>query len=181
MKEVWKDISGYEGYYQVSTSGNVRSKTRKVYNPRYGEQLRLGKMLSPAINKNGYVQVGLSKNGIRKSLKVHSLVAKAFLKEITGKKEVNHKDGNKLNNHIDNLEWCNRSENVLHAFRSGLKTKPKGAKNGQSKITSKEVLEIRSIYKGRGNGPSLDKIAEMYNLGRSQVTRIVKRQSWGHI
>ena len=181
MTEIWKDIKGYEGFYQVSNIGKIRSVDRLVHNPRYGFQKLKGKLLSASPNSHGYPQIGLTQKGKRKTLKVHSLVALYFLDKISNKNEVNHKDGDKLNNRVENLEWCTRSENILHAFAFDLKEKPKGELNGQSKITKAEVIEIREMYKGRGKGLSLAKIALIYNLGSTQVSRIIKKQSWRHV
>lgn len=107
MNEEWRDIEGYKGCYQVSSAGKVRSI-------RYGL-----KVLKQRIKKTGYVDVNFSVNGVRKVFLVHRLVAETFLGKPKNK-EVNHIDGNKLNNRLENLNWVTHSENIKHAYDSGL-------------------------------------------------------------
>ena len=118
--KIWKDIPDYEGLYQVSNFGEVKSlpKIRNVFSSNYIAKERI---LKPALNDSGYKIVVLTKNKKSKSLRVHRLVALAFIPNLENKPQVNHKDGNKLNNHIDNLEWCTNSENEIHAYKLGLK------------------------------------------------------------
>lgn len=121
--EVWKDIKGYEGLYQISNLGNIKSVDRAVKRVSWGKEHIVvfhGKILKPYISDRGYLRLMLSKNGIEKAHKIHKLVAIAFVDNPNGYKEVNHIDGNKLNNHVDNLEWCSRSQNIRHAISLGL-------------------------------------------------------------
>src|SRR5690625_5079628 len=113
--EVWKPIEGYEGLYQVSNFGRVKSNDRKVWNGR-GYYNKSGRILKNSLTTTGYWKVELYKNGERKSWRVHRLVAKAFIPRVRGKNMINHKDGDPLNNHVSNLEWCNQSENMKHAY-----------------------------------------------------------------
>ena len=107
-KKYWKDINGYDGIYQINSDGQILS-------------LNTNKVLKPHSDKDGYLLINLYKHKVSKSFKVHRLVADHFID--TEKKEtVNHKDGNKKNNKVDNLEWASRSENNKHAFDNGLKT-----------------------------------------------------------
>lgn len=117
MEEIWKDIEGYEGKYQVSNLGKVRSLDRKT-----GNHPRKGKVLKPCANRNGYLAVNLyNKNTNREARSIHRLVAQTFIANPDCKPEVNHKDGNKQNNRVSNLEWCTGSENKIHAHKTGLK------------------------------------------------------------
>lgn len=111
MKEVWKDIEGYEGLYQVSNLGNVRS-----YNK--GQQWNV---LKPCVNTWGYEFVHLFKNKKVKNAVIHRLVAQTFICNPENKKCVNHIDGNKKNNHVKNLEWTTHGENNKHALEQGLR------------------------------------------------------------
>ena len=124
MEEIWKDIDGYEGYYQISNLGNVKSLERTIensgtYNGYYKVKERI---LRPRENKkrHGYYELSLKKDGIEKRYKVHRLVASAFLSNPDNKTEVNHIDGNKSNNCISNLEWTTSKENKEHAWTTGL-------------------------------------------------------------
>lgn len=110
MEEIWKDIVGYEGLYQVSNLGRVKSLDRIDAS---GHR-RKGKILKPRINHDGYVQINLHKNSIRKTVSVHRIVAIAFIPNTENKREVNHVDENKANNHVSNLQWCSPKENVNH-------------------------------------------------------------------
>jgi len=110
MKEIWKDIKGYEGHYRVSTEGRVRSLKRKDNTGRNfkGRVLKL-------IFRCGYFGVGLCKNGKVKTFYVHRLVAISFISNSDNKSCINHKNGIKTDNRIENLEWCSQKENVKHA------------------------------------------------------------------
>ena len=123
MKEVWKDVRGYKGFYQVSNLGRVRSLDRVVSHKKNGTARHKGRMLRPALNSREYLTLSLHKGGEMKTAKVHRLVLKAFVPRVKGKSYCNHKDGDKGNNRVENLEWCTGSENVLHAFRVGLRKK----------------------------------------------------------
>ena len=108
--EVYKQIIGYEGLYEVSNLGNVKSLSN--------DKTRKEKLLSSGIDKDGYLQVGLYKNGKQKRYFIHRLVAQAFLPNPFNLPEVNHKDEDKSNNNVDNLEWCDRKYNVNYGTRT---------------------------------------------------------------
>ena len=124
--EIWKDISGYDGKYQVSNFGNVRSFSK----------WKNGELLRPGISKTGYYFVNLVRFGREKidCHRVHRLVAKSFLENPNDLPEVNHIDGNKLNNRVENLEWCSRERNIQHAYGSGLIPIRTGKRNSLSKV-----------------------------------------------
>ncbi len=132
MQEIWKDIIGYEGLYQVSNLGNIKSfyKAKKS-------------IKKPTLSNKGYLRVGLSKNKKSKTFKIHRLVAKTFLSNPNNYLEVNHKDGNKLNNCVDNLEWCSRSYNINHAWRNKL-TKGRSKKLLQYDLNNNLIREFIS-------------------------------------
>lgn len=117
MNEIWKDITGYEGYYQVSNKGRVRSLDRKVECFHGRKATRLGQIRKQSRNNGGYCCVVLSKNSKHKTFDVHRLVAQAFLENPNPDFEVNHKDGDKTNNDVDNLEWVSRSYNLAHSYK----------------------------------------------------------------
>ena len=115
--EIWKDVVGYEGYYQVSNLGNIKSLTREIVYSDGHMQTVKGKKLHPHLTKHGYLLVGLNKNNIKKRKHVHDLVAEAFIENPLGLEEVNHKDYNKGNNCVDNLEWITHEDNMNDMFK----------------------------------------------------------------
>ena len=122
MEEVWKWIDGYENMYQVSNLGRVRSVDRYVYcevSPNKLQHL-FGKVLKIRTDKKGYATVGLCKDGKQKVGKIHRLVAQAFIPNPLNLPQVNHIDGDKTNNNMFNLEWCDNSYNQKHAWKYGL-------------------------------------------------------------
>lgn len=128
---MWKDIVGYEGYYQVSDTGEVRSVDRYVYDPRMKRNrlLRGQKMKTPVSIRRekcgGYPVVNLHKDGVGKVFPVHKLVASSFIPNPYELPTINHIDGNKLNNNVSNLEWASYKDNNIHALRNNLR-KPRG-------------------------------------------------------
>ena len=107
--EIWKDIKGYEGLYLISNLGRIKSL-------KYNEE----KLLQPYMTSTGYYKIDLRKNNVRKIKPIHRLVAETFIPKSNGYSEVNHKDGNKKNNNINNLEWVTRAENIKHSYATGL-------------------------------------------------------------
>lgn len=118
--EEWKDVAGYDGYYQVSNKGNVKSVDRQVpqINNNGETYIRLlkGKILKPRVQNGGYLVVWLCKLGVCKAVTVHRLVAQAFVPNSLGLKDINHINGVKIDNHVENIEWCTRSENIKHSY-----------------------------------------------------------------
>lgn len=168
-KEKFIDIFGFEKLYQINKKGEVFS-------------LLTNKILKGSNNGNGYIQVQLkNKENIYKMKYIHRLVAENFLINSDNSKEVNHKDGHKSNNNLNNLEWCTKSENTIHAIKNKLYTPYKLPKfstynHPKSKVTKSEVLEI---VKRRDKGEKLKSIAEDFNIGPWQVSKIYKREKHG--
>ena len=119
--EIWKAVKGYEGFYEVSSIGRIRSVDHYVAcGMRYNSKVkRKGHLLKQNAKKNGYLTVDLSKHNKIKTISVHRIVAVAFLEPVDGKDFVNHKNLNKHDNRAENLEWCTRSENARHAVVNG--------------------------------------------------------------
>jgi len=171
MTEVWKEINGFEGNYEVSTEGRVRSLSRRLKS-RYGSRLKIGKVLKTAVNGSGYKYVSLSKEGKASSHRVHKLVARTFI-PITDV-EVNHKDGDKLNNFSTNLEWCSRSQNAIHAYKNNLLVlNPE--RMSFAKLTWDQVKKMRSLYR---SGSSIGELKTHFNMSRKQTSDIVNHKAW---
>ena len=117
----WRDIPGYEGIYQASSDGQIRTVDGKVtHSVRHGKRVWKGRVLKQKISKDKSCRVELYKNKKSKTWLVHRLVAITFIPKVYGKDYINHIDGNRLNNSVNNLEWCNYTENNNHAFDNDL-------------------------------------------------------------
>lgn len=159
-----KDISGFEQLYKIISDGQVFS-------------IRNKKMLTPRLNGRGYLHVTLCNKGIDKNVYLHRLVGLAFIPNLDNKSEINHKDGNKLNNNYSNLEWFTRSENQLHSFRTGLHSH-QGERSTQSKLNEKQVLEIRNLS---SLGLKRITLSKIYSVNPVTISDIVHRKTWTHI
>ena len=177
--ETWKDVVGYEGFYQVSNKGNVRSVARKdSRGHRCG-----GRILKLQYNGYGYIQAKLCKNGKSKKKSAHRLVAEAFIPNPKGFLEVNHKDENKSNNRVENLEWCTREYNVNYGTRTEKTSKKVRAVN----IETSEVLTFNSTREAGRNGYSHSGVAAacggVYKAGTEKLIgdgRTYKGYRWSY-
>lgn len=141
--EIWKDIAGYEGYYQVSNFGRVKSLQRTVITGKYSCPVVLKeRILTVSKNKHGYGYVMLASNGTSKSFAVHRLVIKSFILNPENKPQVNHIDGIKTHNELENLEWATNSENQLHAHKTGLKTSSFAGIFGIDHPRSRKIIQL---------------------------------------
>ena len=168
MKEIWKKIPGYEGYYSASNFGNIRREKSE-------KNTFSGRIMS--LNSNDrYIRISLTKNGIQKIHSVHRLIALTFLKSSIDKNYVNHKDCNKKNNNINNLEYVTAKENKLHSVKNGIQC---GSKCYNAKLNENQVIEIREIY-GQGN-ISQQELANEYKVSQVLISIIVLRKRWKYI
>ena len=174
--EQWKDVIGYEGVYMVSDLGRLKSMN---FNHTKKEGI-----MKQSIDKKGYIRPTLKTKCIQKRFKLHRLVAIAFISNPENKPEVNHigkypdgREGNKLDNRVVSLKWSTTSENILHAFKEGLMSSLKGEESHLSKLTIKEVLEIREIGKSESNS----NIAIKYIVNTKTIYNILSNKTWKHI
>lgn len=174
MEEIWKDIDGYEGLYQISTLGRVKALARDI--PGAYKNKEFIKKLSH--DMYGYPQVGLSRNSKYSPKKVHRLVAIAFIPNPNGYKEVNHKDENKDNNHVDNLEWCTTQYNLTYGHRLDC---ARGEKNHKHKLSEEQIKEIRKVYVKGGLVFGQSALSKKYGVSHQCIGFIVRNQSWKHI
>lgn len=168
--EIWKDIPGYEGYYQVSSFGKVRSIDRWItYAPsaRYKvikKVFHKGQILKPALHESyGYYHLSFVKNNIPKDFNVHRLVAESFLDNPNQLPQVNHKDGKKLNNNVNNLEWISTSGNMLHAIDTGLR-------RNRCPLQTDDLLKV---IEGHKSGISRRELATKFNVHYRVIKDII--------
>ena len=165
--EIWRDISGYEGRYQVSNYGRIKTVERYKSDGRHQAEI----IRKTQIDRHGY-EFALLFNG-KKNCRhsVHVLVANAFIDNPENKPQVNHIDGDKLNNYVSNLEWCTASENQRHAVMTGLSRRYFGDDNWQTKVTDAQVIEIRAMRKA---GAKLREICDQYGISETHASRIAR-------
>ena len=176
-EEVWRDIEGYEGLYQVSDLGRVRSIDRIEECVDGRKRKRNGRTLKQCKSRKGYLRVHLHSNNKGIVTLAHRLVAISFLSNPLAKETVNHKNGVKSDNRAVNLEWATNSENIRHATLNGLRSK--GEDRPRSVLTEYQVREIREKYrKGSHTHRSL---AKEYGVKSPTITNIINRKTWKHI
>lgn len=176
--ENWKDVPGFEGFYQASDLGNVRSVPREIVTSDSRRWIQPGKRMTlGAHHKGGYRTVVLCRFNKPRAYLVHRLVALAFLENPDGLPEVNHKDGDKAHNAVSNLEWISRKDNIDHAVCLSL-INNKGERNQQAKLNEATVRHIRRL---KSQGLSNTKIAALTGATARNVKNITSRTSWKHI
>ncbi|MBN2365739.1 MAG: HNH endonuclease [Calditrichaeota bacterium] len=171
--EIWKPIANTDGFYEASNFGRIRSWQNNTNTP--------GRRLIPLIMKltfdDNYKTIMIKCHGERITKLVHGLVAETFIPNPLKKPQINHIDGNKLNNNVNNLEWAKRSENQKHAHKNGLMHPPKGSQHWSTSLSEEDVIRIRELYK---SGDYLQReIAQIYDISRSEINMIVNHR--GHI
>lgn len=153
----------FNSFIEVSENGEIKSH---------------GKLINGEICKAGYRRIHVSHNGTHYKFLVHRLIAETFIPNPDNLPCVNHKDGNKLNNNVNNLEWVTYSENNIHAYRMGLKS-AKGIKNGRHKLTEKDVEAIRAQYvKGKHSENNSYGLAKKYGVSPKTIQQIVNGVTW---
>lgn len=182
-QEIWKDIPGYEGIYQASTLGNIRSVDRIMKKGnRWGSYNNIrceGKILNQRVTGTlKYKTCLFSVFKKRKNCLVHRLIAKTFLPNPHNLPVVNHKDGDKMNNKVSNLEWLTRNGNIKHAINLGL-FDVSGEKNYSAKLTAHDVSEIRSKYVPHKY--TSQKLANEFKVSVTSITNIIRGKTWTNI
>lgn len=178
--EEWRDISGYEGLYQVSSLGRVRSLTRKARSTTnlagwraVGGRIR---KLSRHRPSERYLGICLSKEGHHKNIMVHTLVLQTFVGPAPEGYTCNHLDGDPTNNRLENLAWVTQKENIHHSMRLGLK--PSGEQSPHAKLTACHVREIRRLA---AEGRTFRALAHVYGVGPTAIRMVVIRRTWKHV
>lgn len=173
----WVKIKGYEEFYEISSNGEIRSKDRTLTDKIGRTRSWKGKILNPDIAPNGYYRVTFSINKKRKQFYVHRLIAKYFIPNPDNLPQVNHIDGNKLNNSLDNLEWVTAQDNVIHAYKNGLTKHVSGkdhfnyGKFGSESKIAKSVIATNIITNEKKRYGSIVETAKD-GFTKSEVSRV---------
>lgn len=172
QEEEWRPIKGFEGKYEISSIGRIKSLPRKG-RPKGG-------ILGKHYNTCGYVTCGLAlgKTGHGKTLTVHRLVAIAFIPKPSGNVEVNHKNGIRDDNRVENLEWITHQQNIKHAFDIGIKSQI-GEKCPRSILKNNQVIEIRDKYQYGVITQSM--LAREFGVSKSTIKNILSGRQWKHL
>lgn len=178
--EIWKDIQGFENMYQVSNIGKIKSLERTIKTKKGFLRVK-ERILDGSKDTKGYLQVELKKDGKRNIKVIHRLVAEAFIPNIDNKEQVNHKDGNKLNNNVDNLEWVTCQENIQHAWKNKLNVARLGEEHHNHKLTTEQAIYIKQNYKPRDKKFGMCALARKFNVTTGPVFNIIKGRGWKHI
>lgn len=178
--EVWKDIKGFEGFYQVSNLGRVRSLDRLVNGRgKKGFQRLKGQIMKLQQRKAGHLDVLIKKNGEEKRCWVHRLVAAAFIPNVENLPIVNHIDSNPQNNHVSNLEWCTHKYNINHCVKEGRFNPRIGETSPWNKLKTEEVIEIRERFSA--GGITKASLSREYGVSAGTIANIINRKKWKHI
>lgn len=155
---MWADISAN---YEASSDGHIRNK-------------KTGKTLAEFVGKDGYLRTQFD----GKTRTVHRVIATTFILADVGRDFVNHKDGNKQNNSVENLEWCTREENMKHAYAIGLKNPPKGEANGRARLSPADVQFIKENYKKGDREYGAKALAKKFNVAHQTICAVVSGRNW---
>lgn len=176
--EQWKKIEKFNCEYEISSYGRIRSVENVIVRGNGWKYTRKSKILKPSAS-GGYLRGAVCVNKKMIPYRVHRLVALAFIPNNENKPEVNHIDGNKLNNHVENLEWSTRQENIEHCILNKLQKPFKGEEIGNSKLFEFQVIEIRNKFIPRVY--SRAKLAKEYNVSEATIKDILYKRTWIHL
>ena len=168
LGEEWRDVGGYEGLYQVSNLGRIRS-----FHNQYG------RVLKPIRTTDGYSQVTLTKKGNQTFVRLHVLIARAFIPNVENKPQVNHIDGNRQNCRVDNLEWVTPKENIQHAYRTGLAKS--GPNHSRSLLTAEQVRYIRRVYKKGDPEFGMGALGRKFGVHIGVIYGVIHRKTYKNV
>jgi hypothetical protein len=176
ITETWKDVPGWEGYYQASSEGRIRSVERKAISRSKSTRNAPATIRKQCTISNGYKQIVLHRDGIRTRFLVHRLILFTFCGlPADGLSQGHHKNGNKADNRIENLEWVTSSQNMRHAIDILKRQNLCGENNPSAKLSLEIVKGIRMDF---SNGKSQGEIGRKYHIAQSHVSRIVRNIQW---
>lgn len=173
--ELWRAVVGYEGFYEVSDRGSVRSVSRKVYHPRGGSKLWAGKVLTPGVRRHGRRYVVLCKEGVTKSFSIARLMLEAFVGPANGRMAL-HKDDNRDNDTLPNLYWGTCVENMSDKVRNG--NSLKGSRHPKAQVTEEQVLAMRARL---DSGEDYRVVASDFGMSLTATQSIKHRRTWKHL
>lgn len=174
--ENWKEVIGFEGFYEISNKGNIRSLNRTETTKAGWKRERKGRALSCFTGRDGRIYADLIVNSVRKRFQVHHLVLCAFLGPRPEGTECCHNDGNAKNNEIDNLRWDTHQNNIKDKEKHG--TGNKGSKHGLSKLKESDIPKIRSMI---SEGIKHGEIGRKFGVSRSLISYISRGDRWAHV
>lgn len=175
-EEEWRWVPGYEGYYEVSNRGRVRSYNKRAVKGPVDEPQRV---LSQSTSTKAYPKVTLNKDGSMETPYVHKLVLEAFRGPCPDGCEASHINGNPKDNRLENLNWETREENNQRKVNQGTQYRPTGEKHHESKLNREEVIQIRMIRKA--TNLTFKEISTLYPVSETHVGSIVRGEKWGHV
>lgn len=176
QEEQWFPISFVDEPYQISNLLRIKKLPREVKNKQSLYVIK-ERIISPWISKSKYYSIRMKTNGKNTSFLFHRIIALAFIPNPENKPQVNHINGIKTDNRIENLEWVTGSENIQHAFNTGLNQGRKGENHASSKLTELQVLEIRKLK----NTMTQQKIGELFGVKYQIIGNILRNENWKHI
>ena len=178
MQEEWMPVLGFEDRYLVSDLGNVQMLGRWVACRGGSKRWLAPKRKVAQVTLRGYLETTFKVGRRDKHVLIHRLVAEAFIPNCEQLPQVNHKDGNKLNNQTTNLEWCTSQENCVHARVERLYEQARGERAGGAKLTNEQVIEIRSRLL---SGETHESISKDYPVQRPVISRIASGERWASV
>ena len=183
-QEIWKPVLGvndglYDGYYEVSNFGRFKMLPRLL---RHSKGMRVSKeKIVQGCNRNGYRTVSFKKDGVKRTIDVHILVARAFINNPNPKKFkiVNHLNSDRADNRAENLEWCDHSRNAKHAYEAGKLKVTRGSERSSAILDEDKVLAIKLLYE---TGMfSYWKLSKIFNIGKTTIQNILNGTKWAHV
>ena len=166
--EIWLKIGGFENYYKISTRGRIKSFHKGTV-----------RIMNLQVTKDGYLRVELHGDGKKRRTQVHILVAETFIPNPEGKPQVNHIDGNKSNNCVENLEWVTASENIRHSVRTGLQRS--GCDRPGATLTAEQVRYLRKKYKPHDNQFGLNAFAERFGVSSTTIQKALSGKRYRNV
>jgi hypothetical protein len=177
-REIWKDVNGYEGVYQVSNHGRLKGLGREVFTKTNKTYYIPERIIASTINSRGYRMASLWFNGKGKLKLLHRIIAETFIPNPENLPQVNHIDGNKLNNDISNLEWVTSQDNIIHAYNHNLIHPALGINRNVGHFVEEDIKRIRQMAL---EGMSQRKIAAEYGVQQNSIWLILKGKTYNWV